>query len=78
MKTEAESTSNTKTQRRGLGLTGAALSHALNLLASAGYAVDVADTSEGVTLKIGGIRSKRGEDGRLVFASADVSVGGAA
>jgi len=73
MKNEAESTSNTKTLRPKLGLIGAALSHALNLLAGAGYPAEASDTSEGVTIKIGGIRSQRGEDGRLSFVSADTS-----
>jgi hypothetical protein len=73
MSNEDKSTSNTKTQRPKLGLIGAALSHALNLLAGAGYPSDVSDTSEGVTIKIGGIRSRRGADGRLSFVSADTS-----
>lgn len=73
MKNEAEGTSNTKTPRPKLGLIGAALSHALNLLAGAGYPVEASDTSEGVTIKVGGIRSRRGTDGRLSFVGADTS-----
>lgn len=76
MKNEANDTSNTKTQRPRLGLIGAALSHALNLLAGAGYPAEVSDTSEGVTIKITGIRSRRGDDGRLSFASTDTSEAG--
>ena len=73
MSNDDKNTSNTKTQRRGLGLIGAALAHALNLLAGAGYPSEVSDTSEGVTIRIAGIRSRRGDDGRLSFVGADTS-----
>ncbi len=78
MSSEDKNTSNTKTQRPALGLTGAALAHALNLLMAAGYLVDVSDTSAGVAIQIQGIRATRGAAGKLAFSSADVSVGGAA
>ena len=73
MNSEAESTSNTKTQPSGLGMNGAALAHALNLLAKAGYVNTVADTSEGVTINIAGIRTIKSASGKLLFAVADTA-----
>ena len=75
MNSEVENTNNTKMQPSGLGMKGAALAHALNLLSSAGYLNTITDTSAGVTITVAGIRTTTGANGKLAFTVAEVSDG---
>lgn len=73
MKSEAQTTNVIEAQPSGLGMNGAALAHALNLLAKAGYPATVTDTSEGLSILLPGLQTRPSGSGRLAFAVADTS-----
>lgn len=75
MKNDEKPTTDTKERPSGLGMNGAALAHALNLLAKAGYPATVTDTSEGLSILFPGLRTQANPGGRLSFAIADTSAG---